>query len=30
MKRTGATFAEAFTALSGKGGPIILIEEVPG
>jgi hypothetical protein len=30
MKATGATFAEAFTALSGKGGPIILIEEETG
>ena len=27
MKRTGCTFAEAFAALSGKGGPMILIEE---
>ena len=29
-KATGSTFAEAFTALSGKGGPIILIEEEDG
>jgi hypothetical protein len=27
MERTGSTFAEAFAALSGKGGPIILIDE---
>jgi hypothetical protein len=27
IKATGSTFAEAFTALTGKGGPIILIEE---
>jgi hypothetical protein len=26
IQATGSTFAEAFTALSGKGGPIILIE----
>jgi hypothetical protein len=26
IKATGSTFAEAFTALSSKGGPIILIE----
>ena len=26
IKATGATFAEAFAALSGNGGPIILIE----
>jgi hypothetical protein len=27
IKATGSTFAEAFAALSRKGGPIILIEE---
>jgi hypothetical protein len=27
IRATGCTFAEAFTALSGKGGPIILIDE---
>lgn len=27
IKATGSRFAEAFTALSGKGGPIILIEK---
>ena len=27
---TGATFAEAFTALTGEHGPIILVEEDPG
>ena len=27
IKATGSTFAEAFTALSGKRGPIILIDE---
>jgi hypothetical protein len=27
IRATGSTFAEAFTALSGKGGQIILIEE---
>jgi len=30
IKATGSTFAEAFTALSGKGGPIILIEQEKG
>jgi hypothetical protein len=30
IKATEATFAEAFTALSGKGGPIILIEQEQG
>jgi hypothetical protein len=30
IKATGCTFAEAFAALSGKGGPIILIEKEPG
>jgi hypothetical protein len=29
MKATGSTFAQAFAALSGKGGPIILIEDEP-
>ena len=29
MKRTGATFAEAFMALTGERGPIILIEDEP-
>jgi hypothetical protein len=27
IKATGSAFAGAFTALSGKGGPIILIEQ---
>jgi hypothetical protein len=27
MKQTGSTFAEAFTALSGNGGPMTLLEE---
>ena len=27
MRAKGCTFAEAFMALSGKGGPMILIEE---
>jgi hypothetical protein len=27
IKATGSTFAEAFAALSRKGGPIILMEE---
>jgi hypothetical protein len=30
IKATGSTFAEAFAALSGKGGPIILIEKEKG
>jgi hypothetical protein len=30
IKGTGSTFAEAFTALSGKGGPIILIAKEKG
>jgi hypothetical protein len=29
IKATGSTSAEAFAALSGKGGPIILIEAEP-
>jgi hypothetical protein len=30
MRATGSTFAEAFAALSGKDGPIILIDEEQG
>ena len=29
VRTTGCTFAEAFTALTGKRGPIILIAEEP-
>jgi hypothetical protein len=27
IKATGSTFAEAFVALSGKGGPIIMLDD---